>query len=1760
MAVVRIGVLEALLTMRDEFTPAFTRTISNIQAGAAKIDAVGKKIGDIGEGLTKLSAPLIAVGALSTKFALDLNEGMANVATLIPGNLKRVEELKLSVQNAAIAVGKSTNDLTGGLYQVISAFGETAQTATILEINAKAAAAGLSSTKEAIDLTSAVTKGYGDTSAEAVEKVASLAITTVKLGQTTFPELASSMGKVVPIASALGQSQQELFSVFATATGVTGSAAEVATQYRGVLAAILDPSEKLTKLTKQLGFESAQAMLQQKGLIGTLQTIVGSAEASKLPITEFIGSIEAVPLALALAGPQADQFADKLGAMNDASGALTEAFNEQTQGINKAGFGWQQLKQQMIVSAQRIGDSILPVLVKLGGQLKPVLDLVVRGVDLFAKLPAPIQSTAIVIAGVVAAAGPLLIIAGQLMTAWAAIIPVLPMVASGFAGVVTVLTGPVGIVLALGAVLLSVDSTRTAIFSLASDLSSHVTDAVKQIASNFSSWSDEVLILTDNLKPLVHTVGSDLLQLLGKIIQLSGLITQSAVMGVVETAKLIGKFVEWAGSSDVLARSLEGLVNILKSLIDWTNKTNSVFNPLIVNWRTVLGLSQQKIEAPKPTNTTQSNPWAGALDFTDLSSPLKDIMAQQASFAKLIGTGAAKSTAQVVKLTEDAAKGFASATNGLAKLRTELELQIDTNKAIVKAYGDIPPVVLSTTEIEINAINRKAELQKQYLQDVETFGKAAATSLKLLRTAAHDSEKAADSMGQAWAESVRNAASSWQKFNALMESNNELLIKNTEEFIKSAKKSWELFDELIAENNKVLIQNVEQGQALLTSVQVQVAGPYKAAVLNAELWFQGLIDDINKAEKEAAITGEQAARAIIAIETKLGDERIALASQNFQSITAGVGSMLGTLGDLFGGFFAKLSSMLQQVMSAYSSFSGAGSAMGMGAAGAAMLGAAGAFIAVMVIAYDLFKSHAESRRMRGYGNAAVVSRDDGTMGSYNYPAIEPRAFAASKAITAAIDSFVEALGGTISKLADIEVQVRNDGKYFQSFVEGEFVGRFESMEEAVSAGLLALFTHAQTEIRGLAALVAEGLAFLSTDSAGLRFQTIEEAHDFLSSLKEISELGMPQGAIGIQSTLQHLDKLWRVLTEVGQASDATAQGMSNLIGSEVMAFRAWSDSITGRQKTRKEELEDKKQEARIFESTKQLRIAELKLRVFELQQQAQTVRTRAEIVRAGAGVDNADIHAKAEYVKAKAMVAGYEIDVMNTWLQFVDQMIAALNQLIADLEAIPEIDVDKIKLPGKGSGNRESVRTFIDDKKFDLATRSMGDFAKQQADITRQYDEQIEKAGKDKKLREELLKLKEQELRLLAQEKKQSTVESFRSFLGLVTPFDEVRKTAEGLIKEIEDSPFGDARKATMIGRVMDELNNKLELLAQHTAVGIFNDLISGLESYGMKEGEFAEQRKLFAILEHQLKVAQYAAQIEMLRTEGLLTDAQMKALDDALNAFRNVDPTVGVGGKTGYDKSKNRELMAQRAEEAAKSLADELKRGAELFQKYKDQGLSPWHKALQDFNKDWDSIFKSMGRTPETLREFGLAFDRLKDQFTKGLREFYDSLKFGDLAALSIKDQFTNAQRQYNEIVARFRSTGDLSLADKVREAGQSLADLAGKMFGTSTEGYQKFKDQILGDVSKLLGIDGNTITGSVIGGPQWFTQSSQEQIQSAKDNTQQTVQATNNVTDMLDYRGRRQEELLQVAVDRLGAVVQELTHIKDGVYLLEDNEVGIG
>lgn len=318
---------------------------------------------------------LTAAAAASVNMANKFNEGFSRVATLIPGATARIKELQENVLDLSPAVGKTTQDLTDGLYEIISGFGDSADSAKTLTLAAKAAAAGSSTTKEAIALLSAVTKGYGDTSLDAQKKVSDLAFTTLKLGQTSMSELASSIKKTTSSSKELGVTQEELFSVFASGTGVIGGAAEVATKLQAAYTELMKPGDALLEAFEKLGVQTGAELIQKfGGLQGAFNALKNVADETGVAVNTLFGSAQAGSLVLYEAGAGAAKATASFEAMQNVVGATDEAFAETTEhGVNSFGFQLQQLQLNAQKMAIKLGQELIPALQTL---LKPVMSIV----------------------------------------------------------------------------------------------------------------------------------------------------------------------------------------------------------------------------------------------------------------------------------------------------------------------------------------------------------------------------------------------------------------------------------------------------------------------------------------------------------------------------------------------------------------------------------------------------------------------------------------------------------------------------------------------------------------------------------------------------------------------------------------------------------------------------------------------------------------------------------------------------------------------------------------------------------------------------------------------------------------------------------------------------------------------------------------------------------------------------------------------------------------------------------------------------------------------------------------------------------------------------------------------------------------------------------------------------------------------------------------------------------------------------------------
>lgn len=366
-------IYELMLKIGAKQDSSLKKACADADKNLSKLSKSAKAVGKVVAGASIAVATTVATaGVAAVKSGIDYQKQLANVSTLLTGTeaeiSARTAEIGKDILKVSNDTGVETANLTDGMYQVISAFGDSKDAMSILETSAKAAAAGNATTTDSVNLLSAVMKGYKDVSAESAQKVADLSFATVRLGQTSFSELASSIGKVVPLSSALNVQQEELYGVFATLTGVTGSTAEVATQYKAVLSGLMTPSKDMTASLKKLGFSTADAAIKSLGFQGTLEALKGTVHGDEQAMAKLFSSTEAQTAVLAMCGAQSENLTNKTAEMYTATGAANAAFEKQT---NTLDYDIQMIKNLGANFLTEIGTKIIPYVKDLADAALP---------------------------------------------------------------------------------------------------------------------------------------------------------------------------------------------------------------------------------------------------------------------------------------------------------------------------------------------------------------------------------------------------------------------------------------------------------------------------------------------------------------------------------------------------------------------------------------------------------------------------------------------------------------------------------------------------------------------------------------------------------------------------------------------------------------------------------------------------------------------------------------------------------------------------------------------------------------------------------------------------------------------------------------------------------------------------------------------------------------------------------------------------------------------------------------------------------------------------------------------------------------------------------------------------------------------------------------------------------------------------------------------------------------------------------------------
>lgn len=354
------AVLSILVTANTaQATTALATTQGQLKATAATAASTSSVIKSrLATGAKYGALAMAGLGAASVKMAVDFDKSMRNVNSIAQLNERQFAKLEDRVKSLAGRTAQSPQTLAEGLYDLVSSGFDANESMKVLASSAKAATAGLTDTATSTKAVAAVLNAYRMPAKKAAD-VSDTLFQTVNIGVVSFDELASTIGDVLPFASSLGVKLNEVGAATATMTKAGISPAETMTRLKAIMSSLLKPSEALSGALKQMGYESGEALIEQKGLQGALDALAKTTGGSKQAMAALFPNIRALGGALALTGENSKVANKDLAAFADTSGATSKALAEQSKSV---AYQWNKLKAQGQALAIDVGDNLIPAL------------------------------------------------------------------------------------------------------------------------------------------------------------------------------------------------------------------------------------------------------------------------------------------------------------------------------------------------------------------------------------------------------------------------------------------------------------------------------------------------------------------------------------------------------------------------------------------------------------------------------------------------------------------------------------------------------------------------------------------------------------------------------------------------------------------------------------------------------------------------------------------------------------------------------------------------------------------------------------------------------------------------------------------------------------------------------------------------------------------------------------------------------------------------------------------------------------------------------------------------------------------------------------------------------------------------------------------------------------------------------------------------------------------------------------------------------
>jgi len=430
------------------------------QAVASRFEEVGRKIQETGDKITgvgktlttNVTLPIVAAGTAAVATAADFESGMSRVQAVTGSTAEEMSKLEDVALEMASKTSFTATEAADALYYMGLAGWKSEQMIEGLPAVLNLAAASGEDLATVSDIVTDAMTAFGLKAEEAAGFADVLAATAAN-SNTTVGMMGEAFKYIAPVAGSLGYNIQDVALALGTMAnnGIKGS--QAGASLRNVLTRLAKPTKEVQEAMEALGVsleDSDGNMLSLGEVIGQLRESFSEGEVSiedfAIQVAELDDALEDGTMtqeeyeksledlaraAYGVEGAEAAKLAAMLGGQRAMSSILAlvntsaEEYGKLEEAISSSEGAAKRMADTMLDNLKGqftiLKSQIEGVSIELGKELIPTIGKVVgkiqEWVKAFARLDDGTKETIIQIAAIVAAAGPAIIVIGQMVKA-----------------------------------------------------------------------------------------------------------------------------------------------------------------------------------------------------------------------------------------------------------------------------------------------------------------------------------------------------------------------------------------------------------------------------------------------------------------------------------------------------------------------------------------------------------------------------------------------------------------------------------------------------------------------------------------------------------------------------------------------------------------------------------------------------------------------------------------------------------------------------------------------------------------------------------------------------------------------------------------------------------------------------------------------------------------------------------------------------------------------------------------------------------------------------------------------------------------------------------------------------------------------------------------------------------------------------------------------------------------------------------------------